>query len=278
MAGFFTDIFMPFVGMIICNFMWYSPIPTIIKIREKRELGNINPIPFYATVMNCIGWTIYGLIQKNIFVFMSNITGILSGLFNIINCLIILSLPTKNSTKLSKDYEYYERLFLFVIVFWFFMLLIMMFSFSYTDDNSLKNIQEYIGTLCCVFTILYYFAPLSSMKEMIKKKDASEILYLPLLINTCNSLLWLFYAFFINDMYLLIPNLFGIVLCTIQFFLKNLYKDNEKKYNTIEETKNILHNNNNNNDNVLIDDEEQLIDVSIRSQEDKIYYKDILTR
>jgi uncharacterized protein with PQ loop repeat len=74
-----------------------------------------------------------------------------------------------------------------------------------------------VGTLAVIFSIAYYAAPLSTMARVIRKKDASS-LYLPLvLVNLLNAVLWFVYGLAgINDIYVWLPNVIGIVLALLQ--------------------------------------------------------------
>ena len=45
-----VDVFVPTLGVIICNIMWISPYQQVSKARKSKELGNLNAIPFVVTV------------------------------------------------------------------------------------------------------------------------------------------------------------------------------------------------------------------------------------
>jgi hypothetical protein len=41
----------------------------------------LNPLPFALIAANCVGWTVYGCITSDYFVFIGNFPGFLMGLF-----------------------------------------------------------------------------------------------------------------------------------------------------------------------------------------------------
>ena len=93
----------PAVGTFLCFVMWYdktatatadhnpslhhryimmqcygcrlSPCTAILKARQESRLGSLNPLPFSLTIMNCIGWSAYGLMRRDFFIYFANVSG-----------------------------------------------------------------------------------------------------------------------------------------------------------------------------------------------------------
>jgi solute carrier family 50 (sugar transporter) len=211
-----------FLGMTISNFMWFSPLKVILDARMKQDLGSMNPYPFVITILNCIGWFMYGVLQRDFFIFFANVSGIGLGLFYSLTCLAILA---KKSPKdgFSDTYTNVEALFIFVFVFWAVMGMVVNNAFVHADDP-VKEGTTMVGLLSCAFSIMYYAAPLSTMYEVISKKDASS-LYLPMiLINAINALMWFAYgSLALGDINVWGPNGIGLVLAICQSSLVFIY-------------------------------------------------------
>jgi len=68
----------PILGMIIANFMFAAPLKDLqTAVSIGLGLGDLNPTPFAFMLGNCIGWTTYGVITNNWFIFWANYPGFL---------------------------------------------------------------------------------------------------------------------------------------------------------------------------------------------------------
>ncbi len=212
-----TSIVCPLLGMIIANFMWLSPMSMMLKARASRDIGSINPYPFAVTVLNCLGWLIYGCQLKDFYIFWANLPGIILGLYNCIICLTILAKKSKEEN-FSDKYLYLENLLLFAFFFWALMAMISATAFNDKEGTAM------IGYLCCAFAIAYYAAPLSTMVQVITTLDASS-LYLPtILLNLVNALMWGSYGIFAaQDINLWLPNALGVLLASCQVIMVFVY-------------------------------------------------------
>jgi solute carrier family 50 protein (sugar transporter) len=194
----------------------------IMKARHNRHLGNINPLPFAITFVNNLGWVIYGSMLSNYYIFSSCIFGVLFGLFYTITCLTIMAKEAVED-EFTFKYGLIEGLLLFGLFFWGILGIIQTSLFqNFPDPNSEST--KLIGYLCCFFNICYYGAPLSTMLDVIKKKDASS-LYLPaIFVNSLNATLWLSYgAFGVHSPVVWVPSFIGLVLSLGQVVLAFLY-------------------------------------------------------
>lgn len=97
--------------------------------------------------------------------------------------------------------------------------------FTAFSDPSAEAAQL-IGLLCDFFSICYYAAPLSSMAEVVRKRDASS-LYLPaILVNCVNASLWMLYGIFsVGSVILYGPSMLGLLLSLVQVVLVFVYHE-----------------------------------------------------
>jgi solute carrier family 50 protein (sugar transporter) len=93
----------PLIGTIICQFLWTTPVPAVLEVRYTRYLGPLNPYVFVVTCFNCVGWSMYAAMTKDIFIFLANLPGICLGLFNSIQCLTVMSKKNMDS-EFSEEY------------------------------------------------------------------------------------------------------------------------------------------------------------------------------
>lgn len=242
-----TTIFCPALGLAITNVMWLAPMKAVLEARKTKTLGELNPIPFAFTVLNCIGWVIYGLLLNNQFIFWSNVPGLAAGTFYSMNSMAILFNQSKPGEDFVQTYRIMEYMLLFACCFWSIVSLFVVAA--YNNDSDMQEMV--IGTCCMVFTISYYGAPLSTMYQVIKLRDSSS-LYGPLLcVNATASTMWFIYGFAINDINIFLPNVIGASLAVLQlalliiFYKKQPVTDKNTIVGiTVEEThfgENVLH-------------------------------------
>jgi solute carrier family 50 protein (sugar transporter) len=216
----------PSIAIVITTAMWLSPLKAVLAARKSRELGDTNPYPYVATILNCIGYTSYGLMKKDEFLFWSNVTGLVLGLFYLINTMTIIAGKTKPYEELSDQYKTLEYLLLFAFSFWPIILLISQFGFSGFPDPQ-EQAMSLVGTISMMFSIAYYAAPCATMLEVIKKRDSAS-LYAPMItLNLVNSLLWSSYGLALLDPNIAAPNCIGVVLAVLQLTLSVMFKRKE---------------------------------------------------
>ena len=75
------------------------------------------------------------------------------------------------------------------------------------------------GTFANFILLAYYCAPLSSIAQVLKDKSAVSIYFPTVLVNLINGAFWSTYGLAISDVYLLLPNAFGVALSAVQAML-----------------------------------------------------------
>eukprot|EP00798_Chlamydomonas_sp_ICE-L_P020214 gene20214-26961_t len=190
----------PVHANLIGTAMFFSPV--------KAVLEDLNPLPFVAIIVNCIGWSVYGVLAKDAYVMPANIIGILVGLY------FTLSVFSACSQKIQD--------LMHAIVFAasvYFSLLGYLTMFLFTNDQAVLV----WGTSSMVFTMIFYLAPLSSMLKVVQQGNAASI-YLPLSIAiVCYGSAWTIYGLAIGVWNIWVPNSFGAILGVLQTALHLMY-------------------------------------------------------
>lgn len=217
-----TGIICPLFGCIIANVMWLTPLPAVLEVRKTRKLGETNPYPYVITVINCIGWSMYGCLQKDVYIFMSNIFGMSLGAFYTLTALSVTSQKTPDEPVLEV-HQSLEGLLVFALFFWGTIGIVAATAFQSFPDPSVQA-ASLVGTIGCSCSIAYYAAPLAVMYKVIVTKDSSSI-YFPLVcINLINALLWSAYgAIALQDINVWLPNGLGLILGVLQGFLTFIF-------------------------------------------------------
>lgn len=62
----------PIVGVILSNFVYTAPLKDLQNaVYEGKGLNDLNPTPWAFMVGNCLGWTVYGVLAKDWYIFWS---------------------------------------------------------------------------------------------------------------------------------------------------------------------------------------------------------------
>ncbi len=218
------NIVCPTAGVFISNMMFLSPWKLVMTARKNRHLGNVNPIPFAIMFITNLGYVIYGAMLSNYYLFFSSVFGVLLSLFYCITCLTIMAKEAFED-EFTDRYITLEILVLGGLGFWAILGIVQTSLFhSYPDQHA--EATKLIGYLCCFFNICYYAAPLSTMKEVITKKDSSSLFLPNILVNCMNATLWLCYgAFGVHNPVVWGPSFIGLTLSLIQVSLVCIYHE-----------------------------------------------------
>ncbi|KAI0488534.1 hypothetical protein KFK09_028369 [Dendrobium nobile] len=144
------------IGNVISFGLFLSPLPTFIKIWRKKAVEQFSPIPYVATLLNCMLWVFYGLpiVHPNsILVVTINGTGIvLEGAYLTI---FFLYAPKDLRLKVLK-FLAGELAFMAVVV-----------SVVLTVGHTHEKRTMMVGILCVIFGTCMYASPLTVMADLV---------------------------------------------------------------------------------------------------------------
>eukprot|EP00201_Polytomella_parva_P020191 CAMPEP_0175043368 /NCGR_PEP_ID=MMETSP0052_2-20121109/3141_1 /TAXON_ID=51329 ORGANISM="Polytomella parva, Strain SAG 63-3" /NCGR_SAMPLE_ID=MMETSP0052_2 /ASSEMBLY_ACC=CAM_ASM_000194 /LENGTH=297 /DNA_ID=CAMNT_0016306405 /DNA_START=163 /DNA_END=1056 /DNA_ORIENTATION=- len=189
--------------------MYASPLPSVRRALKTKSLGELNPLPFTIAFANVIAWTSYGLVTKDPYVTTPNFIGIPLTLFCSLSCFELADDRIKRIIKIIIVTESLSLSFTWVLV-----------AFCAGSHDTEGIVWGLAGNM---MAIIYYAAPLSSMVKVIKSRNSSSILVPLTLANSLNALLWTLYGFGIDNIFVWLPNLIGLVLSLAQFALRLIY-------------------------------------------------------
>ena len=200
-------------GLTIC--LYISPIIPFIKVFKKKLKYEDTPIVLISTsYVNCFCWYIYGDMIFSNQIKICNMIGIILNL--ILICIYLIYE--------IKDYTLDAILNVLIII-----------SGSLALYKGLANVindDSIIGKICNGTAILVFLCPIRLIYKVIKDKNyvliPNYVAYVLFMASSC----WVTYGVFIKDIYVILPNAFGILLAIIQIIVYTYYK---RKYPSIEE-------------------------------------------
>lgn len=161
----------------------------------------------------------YSCIRQDMYLMTSNSLGVLANGYGSFTALELLAKEQKLDVMRNMEYVLMAGLFTWVIIGYFAAVLSAAIS-----PNGPHLTEHILGSVCSFLSIAYYIAPLSTVREIIRTKNAAS-LYMPmLLMNLLTSVLWSAYGYFgANDIYLFTSNSFAFVVTTVMILVKLIY-------------------------------------------------------
>ncbi|KAL9230575.1 hypothetical protein vseg_005910 [Gypsophila vaccaria] len=219
------------IGNAISVFLFVSPTPTFVSIYKKKSVEEFKADPYLATTMNCMLWVFYGLPivhPKSILVVSTNASGLA---IQFVFLLIFFIYADKKSRLKVLGWAAAEILFMIVVI-----------SITLLCFHTTKTRSFFVGTLCVIFCLGMYVAPLTIMRKVIKTKSVKYMPFWLSVGNFSNGVIWTIYAFLPLDQWILIPNGLGAISGAAQLILYSCYckttpkdyVDDEKKENQVQ--------------------------------------------
>ncbi|DBA83844.1 TPA: hypothetical protein ACH3X1_006359 [Trebouxia sp. C0004] len=185
--------------------MFLSPLKAVLDMRRTGRIGDLNPIPFPVVVANCVAWVGYSIVNKDPYVFMANDPGLLLGLFYTLSAYGYADAKTRNRLT--------ALIMLFGVALSGVALAVAVMPMSKNEKMLLW------GITANVVLLIYYSAPLTTVKEVLVSRSSAS-LYWPLcLMNVLNGLLWVGYGRATNNSFIWAPNAVGALLGLLQLTL-----------------------------------------------------------
>jgi solute carrier family 50 protein (sugar transporter) len=226
--GWIWGILCPILGVFLSNMMALTPVSAVLEARRQKDLGQLDPIPL-ALLMNAqLGWTIYAVYRKDIYVFFSNSFPFMVGNVLCLTAIHILERAPQHEKKEETTRIRIESVMLMTMCYWMFVIMVTCFAIS--DENRDSSIMI-IGLSADAASLVYYASPLAGIWEIIKTKDSSSLYVPSIVISSLNCLLWTIYGLFgVNQLLLWLPNAIGFAICMIGLILSMIYPKTDKSF------------------------------------------------
>ncbi|XP_044484989.1 bidirectional sugar transporter SWEET7-like [Mangifera indica] len=196
------------IGNIISLFLFLSPVPTFIQIVKKGSVEQYSPVPYLATLINCMVWVLYGLPMvhpNSILVITINGAGTAIELLYITLFLIY------------SDKKKRIKVLLGILVELIFIAIVAILVLTLLHTTKQRSLV--VGIVCILFNIMMYASPLSVMKLVITTKSVEYMPFFLSFASFANGVAWTTYAFLPFDQFIAIPNGLGTLFSLVQLIL-----------------------------------------------------------
>ena len=202
-------------GTALATYFYIAPVFLFCKlVNEQKDIKDIPGILLICSLMNCLLWLDYGLLDDTIQIYFANGLGAAITLIWITIFLIFLGKQNCG--------------FAFVLII---LLMIFVGGISYVFYFIIKKSKT--GLCATVFNVLMFVAPGEKIFRVCKTKNYNLIPIFSTIGGFFCSLCWFMFGVYKNDKKLIIPNglgLFFSILQVIAYLVFYCKKKNEEKF------------------------------------------------
>ncbi|RWR89577.1 LOW QUALITY PROTEIN: bidirectional sugar transporter SWEET4-like protein [Cinnamomum micranthum f. kanehirae] len=194
-----------------------SPQPTFIQIWKKGSVEQFSPVPYLATLLQCMLWVVYGLplVHPHSVLVLTLMGCVIEFIY------VVLFLVYSDRKKRLKVFAMLVMETAFVV-----LVFVLVLTLAHTYERR----SLIVGVLCVVFGTMMYVAPLSVLKLVIKTKSVE---FMPLSLSIAsflNGICWTSYALIRFDLFITIPNGLGTLFAIVQLVLyATFYKSTQRQ-------------------------------------------------
>mmetsp|Transcript_19062 Transcript_19062/g.30840 ORF Transcript_19062/g.30840 Transcript_19062/m.30840 type:complete len:227 (+) Transcript_19062:524-1204(+) len=197
-----TKLVAPGVGCLLANVMYFSGVSAMMRCKRAGRLGDMNPLPFPVMLATNISWIMYSILLGDYFLFFSDAPGAMVSVY-------FTQVGYSLTQDKSKTRAAMETSLMSLIMA---LLTLTLYVGIVARDASPEHKQIVVGIFANLVLVMYYAAPLSEVKEVIRTRD-SRSLYFPLAVaQTICGGSWLVYGIALNDPFIYAPNGMGTIL------------------------------------------------------------------
>ncbi|KAK9804872.1 hypothetical protein WJX72_009611 [[Myrmecia] bisecta] len=189
----------PFVGVFLSFVRTFVPVWEVYGARKERRLGELNPMPYAAMILNHTGWIVYAVLRNDWFIFVADAPGLLCGVWITFSLLPLASLKMQDRL---------HGLVLLAATLW---CLLAMVTMIISSKSAHATILLW-GWTVSVTQVVLFASPLSTLYQAVKQRSSASFHLGLSIMSFISSLMWTIYGLTSKNLFLLVPNLLGVLL------------------------------------------------------------------
>lgn len=189
-------------------FMYLSPIPTIRHIVRTGVVGDLPLLPYSSMAASCFVWIVYGMVvSREPMIWLTNMVELILALYYFVE--FTNYAPKESPTFPGRVYDHIYG----IAAIWCTAIFLALISFT-----------SWIGQLTVLLTILTFASPLAALRAVLETQS-SQAIPLPFTLAALgNCVLWTIAGVWqLQDAYVYVPAVLGLVLALVQVGLKLYY-------------------------------------------------------
>ncbi|BDA45870.1 probable sugar transporter SWEET1 [Coccomyxa sp. Obi] len=195
-----TSWIAPTIGCVLSICRHFIATGEVLAVRNKREIGDLNPLPFAASILNCSGWIVYTVLVRNWYVFCCDAPGLLCSLWMTFSLYPYATLRVQNQL---------NAFIVLTATLWCVLALVTMILQEFSTPQAVVSLW---GWSVSVTQVLLMASPLSGLLNSIKQRSSANFHLGLCLMGLISSAMWSIYAMTTLNLFIAIPNLLGGLL------------------------------------------------------------------
>mmetsp|Transcript_17187 Transcript_17187/g.37540 ORF Transcript_17187/g.37540 Transcript_17187/m.37540 type:complete len:248 (+) Transcript_17187:13-756(+) len=202
LKGTMLDAPLKLMGPVTVMIITHAAVRTALDIKRKQTVGPLLIAPFLSLATCGAIWAFYGIGKGYPSVFAANLVCALGGLF---------------STAIYVKYSTMNRSTAGLLIA---AAGVILYSLYLTVEGSFET----LGIIGDVFAVLLCAAPLGTVSTVISERSTASMPFAISCATWVNAMVWLSYGYGVeNDLYIYLPNIFGLALTSAQMALFAIY-------------------------------------------------------
>jgi len=183
-----------------------SPYQTIKEIIQQRETGNVSFIPFFAICFNAAIAILYGLFVFNTLIVVVN------------SCVATMAVYY-----ILVYYRFSREKGTLQVILLVGSALLAGITYNAVWRVTPEEAAFQLGVINICTCICMFASPLATLSTVIRTRNASSIPVLLSVASLACSFFWFLLGFRLGDLFIMAPNVFGMIFSTFQLFLVARY-------------------------------------------------------
>ncbi|XP_077988754.1 sugar transporter SWEET1-like [Glandiceps talaboti] len=205
--------FMSLTCICITVLSYTAGIPPCLQIYRNGSTRNVPFLPFLIGLVNNFTFLYYGFLKWDETILIVNVVG---SVLQVIYVLVYVVFT-------QRKFQIYLQL----VYGCLFMAAVYCYLHYIVIDHA--TLTDRLGLITCVLVVVFNTAPLAEMTDIIKTKSSEKLSTSLTIAVFANSVSWYIYGVLINDLYIQLPSLQGLLSSLLQFFLIYKYPVSSKK-------------------------------------------------
>lgn len=194
------------LGSLLFFALQFSCILIALNILHVKSVKKLSSLTFVSLFVNGVYWAEYGIFKEDYAIWIPNFISIFVALF---------CMACYYKYSIVKPIEMY---------------LISCFLTAISFILVIYKEEQFIGIMACILSISVSGSPLAVIKTVIYEKSTASLPFLTSFISWLNCIIWVIYGYYIiYDVIILVPNLCGLCLTSIQMCLFIIYGFNKEQ-------------------------------------------------
>lgn len=187
--------------------------PDFMRVHKSKTTGEVVVLPVVVLFVNCYVLSWYGYFSDDIFPLLS------TSVFGLATCAVFFAIYYR----VTHDRKSVHKICLGALVVIVIVTIYAVLGLAGKTGQSESSISTTMGAITIGTGIGNYGSPLATIRRVVATKSSASMPFTMSVMNFFNSVCWIVYGVLISDVFVLIPNVVGGVLTSLQLVLFAIY-------------------------------------------------------